>query len=62
MRLVDASCCERLPPDLAELGGSTHPRHLAGYYGMVRRLEEALGRIYDALNSTGALDLNIAQT
>jgi arylsulfatase A-like enzyme len=48
-----------VPPDLAELGGSTHPRHLAGYYGMVRRLDEALGRIYDALKSTGALEHTI---
>jgi arylsulfatase A-like enzyme len=48
-----------VPPDLAELGGSTHPRHLAGYYGMVRRLDEALGRIYDALKSTGALENTI---
>jgi arylsulfatase A-like enzyme len=43
-----------IPPDLAELGGSTH-RHLAGYYGMVKRLDEALGRLQDALAS---LDLD----
>ena len=43
-----------VPPDLAELGGSTH-QHLAGYCGMVKRLDEALGRMQDALRS---LDLN----
>lgn len=42
------------PPDLVALGGSTGA-HLAGYYGMVRRLDEALGRIYDALKSFGQL-------
>jgi arylsulfatase A-like enzyme len=39
-----------LPPDLAALGGSAH-QHLAGYYGMVKRLDEALGRLLDALTS-----------
>ena len=39
-----------IPPDLAALGGSTH-QHLGGYYGMVRRLDEALGRLLDALKS-----------
>lgn len=39
-----------IPPDLAALGGSTH-QHLAGYYGMVKRLDEALGRLLDALKS-----------
>jgi len=39
-----------IPPDLAALGGSTH-QHLGGYYGMVKRLDEALGRILDALKS-----------
>lgn len=39
-----------IPPDLAALGGSTH-QHLAGYYGMVKRLDEALGRMLDALKS-----------
>ncbi len=43
-----------IPPDLAELVGSTH-RHIAGYYGMVKRLDEALGRILDTLKS---LDLD----
>jgi arylsulfatase A-like enzyme len=39
-----------VPPDLAALGGSTH-QHLGGYYGMVKRLDEALGRLLDALAS-----------
>ena len=39
-----------VPPDLQALSGSTY-RHLAGYYGMCRRLDEALGRIFDALIS-----------
>jgi arylsulfatase A-like enzyme len=39
-----------IPPDLAALGGSTH-QHIAGYYGMVKRLDEALGRLLDALKS-----------
>ncbi|MDR9390697.1 MAG: sulfatase-like hydrolase/transferase [Trueperaceae bacterium] len=38
------------PPDLEALVGSA-PRHLAGYYGMVKRLDEALGRVRDALRS-----------
>jgi arylsulfatase A-like enzyme len=39
-----------IPPDLAALGGSTH-QHLGGYYGIVKRLDEALGRLQDALIS-----------
>jgi arylsulfatase A-like enzyme len=39
-----------VPPDLAALGGSTH-QHLGGYFGMVKRLDEALGRLLDALVS-----------
>jgi len=44
-----------VPPDLAALGGSAQ-RHLAGYYGQVKRLDEALGRVLDALKSLGMLD------
>lgn len=44
-----------MPPDLAALGGSSYG-HLGGYYGMVRRLDEALGRIQDALKSLSLLD------
>lgn len=39
-----------VPPDLAALGGSTQ-QHLGGYYGMVKRLDEAYGRVHDALKS-----------
>lgn len=39
-----------IPPDLAALGGSTH-QHIGGYYGMVKRLDEAFGRLLDALQS-----------
>ncbi len=44
-----------IPPDLAALGGSTHA-HLGGYYGMIKRLDEALGRLMDALKSLDLLD------
>lgn len=40
------------PPDLAALGGSS-AQHLGGYFGMVKRLDEALGRMQDALKSLG---------
>ncbi|MEM1107968.1 MAG: sulfatase-like hydrolase/transferase [Planctomycetota bacterium] len=53
------------PPDLAALpsqaadealtGGSTHA-HLAGYCGMIKRLDEALGRVVDVLKSRGVLE------
>jgi arylsulfatase A-like enzyme len=38
------------PPDLLALGGSSQ-QHLAGYWGMVKRLDEAYGRLLDALKS-----------
>lgn len=44
-----------VPPDLAALGGSA-PQHLGGYYGMVRRLDEAFGRLLDALQSLELAD------
>jgi len=47
-----------MPPDLAALGGSAH-QHLAGYWGIVKRLDEALGRLMDALRSLGLLDNTI---
>ncbi len=47
-----------IPPDLASLGGSAH-RHLGGYYGMVKRLDEALGRMLDALKSTGLAEQTV---
>jgi arylsulfatase A-like enzyme len=46
------------PPDLAALGGSSQ-QHLGGYYGMVKRLDEALGRLLDALKSLGMLENTI---
>jgi len=56
------------PPDLAALpafnegdtrtGGSTQA-HLGGYWGMIKRLDENLGRIYDALFSLDMLDNTI---
>jgi arylsulfatase A-like enzyme len=39
-----------LPSDLAALGGSSY-QHFGGYCGMVRRLDEAFGRIRDTLKS-----------
>lgn len=39
-----------MPPDLRALGG-TAAQHLPGYYGMIKRIDEAFGRILDALRS-----------
>ncbi len=39
-----------IPADLAALGGSTH-QHLGGYWGMCKRLDEAFGRVVDAIKS-----------
>ncbi len=47
-----------LPPDLAALGGSAH-QHWAGYCGMIKRLDEALGRLVDALISLDMLENTI---
>ena len=44
-----------LPPDLAALGGSAQ-QQWAGYCGMVKKLDEALGRLVDALISLDMLD------
>lgn len=44
-----------VPPDLQALVGSA-PRHLGGYWGMVKRLDEALGRLQDTLESLGIAD------
>ena len=44
-----------LPPDLAALGGTAH-QQIGGYYGMVKRLDEAFGRLLDALTSLGLRD------
>jgi arylsulfatase A-like enzyme len=38
------------PPDLEALGGSA-AYHLGGYWGCIRRLDEAFGRVLDALRS-----------
>jgi arylsulfatase A-like enzyme len=51
-----------LPPDLAALGGTSH-QHLGGYLGQVKRVDEGLGRLLDALRSLDLLDDTIvAQT
>jgi arylsulfatase A-like enzyme len=42
------------PPDLATLGGSAQ-QHLPGYWGMIKRLDEAFGRLLDALRSLDLL-------
>lgn len=46
------------PPDLQALGGSSQ-QHLAGYWGMVKRLDEAFGRLMDALTSLDLRDNTI---
>ncbi len=47
-----------LPPDLQKLVG-TAPQHWPGYCGMVKRCDEALGRIFDTLRSLGQLENTI---
>ncbi|BFT72530.1 sulfatase-like hydrolase/transferase [Paenibacillus sp. P36] len=44
-----------VPADLAALNGTAN-QHLDGYYGMVKRLDEALGRLNDALKSLNLTD------
>lgn len=46
------------PPDLAALGG-TSQQHLPGYWGMVKRIDEAFGRLMDALISLDLVDNTI---
>ena len=46
------------PPDLITLGGSAAAQ-LPGYFGMVKRLDEALGRLRDALRSLSLRDNTI---
>lgn len=46
------------PPDLLALGGSSQ-QHLPGYWGMVKRLDEAFGRLMDALISRDMVDNTI---
>ncbi|MDQ5980007.1 MAG: putative sulfatase [Verrucomicrobiota bacterium] len=47
-----------LPPDLAALKG-TAPQHWPGYCGMIKRLDESLGRLFDSLRSLGQLENTI---
>ncbi|MEV5964875.1 sulfatase-like hydrolase/transferase [Kribbella sp. NPDC051952] len=44
-----------LPPDLATLPGTAH-QHAAGYYGQIKRVDECLGRLRDALTSLELAD------
>ncbi len=47
-----------MPPDLAALRGTAY-QQLGGYYGMIKRLDEAYGRMVDALRSLGLLDQTV---
>ncbi|TVQ23106.1 MAG: arylsulfatase, partial [Spirochaetaceae bacterium] len=44
-----------MPPDLQHYRGNAH-QHIAGYYGMVKRIDDALGRLHDTLISLDILD------
>lgn len=44
-----------MPPDLAALGGTAHA-DMSEYLSMVKRIDEAYGRMMDALRSLGLLD------
>ncbi|TWD79461.1 arylsulfatase A-like enzyme [Kribbella amoyensis] len=44
-----------LPPDLAALPGTAH-QHAPGYYGQIKRVDECLGRLRDALTSLDLTD------
>jgi arylsulfatase A-like enzyme len=44
-----------LPPDLASLPGTAH-QHAAGHYGQIKRVDECLGRLRDALVSLDLAD------
>lgn len=52
-----------MPPDLAALDGpgnrANAHAHIAGYYGMVRRIDEALARLHDTMYSLGLLDQTV---
>ena len=48
----------QLPPDLQALGG-TSEEHYPGYMGMIQRLDEAFGRLVEALISLDMLDNTI---
>ncbi|GAA4431894.1 sulfatase [Georgenia halophila] len=51
-----------LPPDLATLAAAedtTVHRHIGGYYGQIRRVDEGFGRLLDALRSMDQLDNTI---
>lgn len=48
-----------IPPDLAALAGepgATVHRHIGGYYGQIRRVDEGLARLLDALRSMEVLE------
>lgn len=47
-----------MPSDLQALGGAA-ARHLGGYWGCIKRIDEAYGRIRDALRSSGLLENTI---